>query len=794
MKTIGRKNSNTNEEQPQEGFEFFMSEFKKPLWKPFTFIEEKSRLFYPTVFGELFLPVSPIIFQSYTATHLSFSDIETTYWHIIALKYLKKFQSEHFTVFYEELGKLEITLDNKSGFVSPEIFQQKTQNSKQFTHSDIDFSTTYYALNIYYHLGKLPELLGTLSGKRKSYLENYILEISQHIKANSHLSQAEILFNVTVMYILLGNTPYTIQKAIFNHLNESLRSTKKYQHLFKLLLYRIFNVQDPLKENDILLLHKFQKPNGGFNLKNSAISNVYDSLWVGYLLEIYSWYLPYRAGPLYSYILSSFRVEQNQLQNDPEHSTNSYILKDLSQLVVLYANIFHTLMTEVETLIFTNISKKGLLNADILSLQGGFAGAESEIITLINQKYQFKLEILDNDLVFRRFLNRLNPFKEKLAIQLRNQIRRYIQFDINEFCKTQNRNKKRASRIKADDVIELLQEMEKEYFFTGHLKIQPQLVFFKSRIYVRENFVDKIIVCNRQVNWQNILDEKQRLEDIIVDIYNMTNEIETSKLRTMTEIESMILVGLNPMKIEEHLKFLIKKTLIDATFFQKTIETFTTEFVYIQPEFFLKSDIENWSRLYNSLQSDFHNVKMILTVKLDKLREDIDQKNLLLTLEKRINQILNLLTEEIVNFENEFISAFIIEYSRKAIDNLLHINEILSQNLKSADHEIKTISLKITSKNQDLSQSRKTMIQRWVSHLEDFNNISEFYHQAFLYWKETTQEFDHQNKTLVSKIEKVSQNIHEKIKAKDHKTAFFLTKSEYGAILKEIQQFSENIE
>ncbi|MHA1672689.1 MAG: hypothetical protein ACTSYI_03595 [Promethearchaeota archaeon] len=771
-----------------------MSEFKKPLWKPFTFIEEKNRLFYPSIFGEFFLPVTPIISQSNTVTRLSSSDIETTYWHIIALKYLKKFQSDQFTEFYEELRKLEITIDNKSGFVSPQIFRQKTQNSKQFLHSDFDFSTTYYALNIYYHLGKIPELAGTLSGKRKGYIENYILDISQHFKANSSQLQTEILFYVTTIYILLGNTPYTIQKMIFNHLSGSLRSGKKYQHLFKLLIYRIFNVQDPLKENDLLSLHRFQKPNGGFNLKNSAIPNVNDSLWVGYILEIYSWYLPYRAGPLYSYILSSFRVQQNQLQNDPAQRTNNYILKDLSQLVVLYANIFNTLMNEVDTLIFTNISKKGLLNADILSLKGGFAGAEAEIITLINQKYQFKLEILDNDLVFRRFLNRLNPFKEKLAIKLRNQIRRYIQFDINEFCKNYNRNKKRASRIKAEVVTELLREMEKEYFFTGHLKIRPQLVFFKSRIYIRENFIDNIIVCNQQVNWQNILDEKQRLEEIIVNIYNMTHEIETSKMRIMNEIESMILVGLNPMKIEEQLKFLIKKTLIDATFFQKTIETFTSEFVYIRPEFFLKSDIKKWTLLYNSLQNDFHNVKMILTIKLDKLREDIEQKNLILTLEKKINRIINQMTDDIVNFETQFISTFNAEYSRNLIEDLLKINELLKQNLKAADLEIKNISLKIKSKNSSLSQSRKKIIQRWVSHLEDFTNILEFYQQAFQYWKKTTQEFDQQNSALVSKIENISKSIHEKIAVKDHKAAFLLTKSEYGAVLKEIRRYSETIE
>ncbi|MHA1518888.1 MAG: hypothetical protein ACTSRK_01770 [Promethearchaeota archaeon] len=771
-----------------------MSEFKKPTWKPFNFIEDNPRLFHPSIFEDFFLPVSPIITKSNTATRLTISDIETTYWHILALKYLKSFRPEQFRVFYQELQKLEITIDNESGFVSPQTFRQKSQNSKQYAHSDLDFLTTYYILNIYYHLGKLPEFLGSLNGKRKGYVENFILDIPRHLKANSSMPQSELLFYVTIMYILLGNTTYSIRKIIFGHMNGSLRSTKNYQHIFKLLLYRIFNLQDPLKENDLLLLHRFQKHNGGFNLKNSTIPNVNDSFWLGYTLETYSWYLPYRAGPLYSYILSSFKIEQNQFQNDPTHNNNNYILKDLSQLVVLYASIFKTLMDEVEHLVFTNISEKGLLNADVLSLKGGFAGAEPEIITLINQKYQFKLEILDNEMVFRRFLNRLNPFKEKLAIKIRNQIRRFIQFDINEFCKNYNRNKKRAGRIKPEIVIELLRDMEKEYFFTGYLKTKPQLVFFKSRIYIRENFIDKIIVCDRRVNWQNIVAEKQRLEEIIVDIYNMTNEIENSKIRIMTEIESMILVGLNPMKIEEQLKFLIKKTLIDATFFSKTIEAFSTEFVYIQPEFFLKSDIEKWTRLYNSLQADFHNVKMILTVKLDKLREDIEQKNLLLTLEKRINRIINKMTEDIVNFETSFNSAFNVEYSRETIKNLLQTNEILTQNLKSADYEIKNISLKITSKNPNLSQSRKKIIHRWVSHLEDFTNILDFYRQAFNYWEKTTKEFDKQNKTLVSKIEKISKDINGKIAAKDHNAAFILTKSEYGTILKEIRLYSKTIE
>lgn len=762
-----------------------MAEFKFPQWKPFTFIDSNPPIFYPSFINELLQKC-----DNFSHT----SDIETLFWQILTLKYLKLLKTSEFENYYQTLIKYEVTENDKSGFLNPQLKYSKKKKNTTFSITDSDILSTYYILNIFALTGKLTEYLATLNGNRKKYLENYILDLQFHLKKNSRKSQAEILFYITTLYLLLGNSPRTIQHQVIQQIKPSIKQSKGPNTVFKLLLFRFFNMQDPLKESDLISLHQLQKTNGGFNFKNSTIADPSNTFWIVFTLETYSWFLPYRPGPIYSYLLSFLRHEYQHTQNDSQYLFSKNTIKSIFQLIVLYACIFDSLLNDVENLIFTNISKKGMLNADKLSNEGGFAGAENEIISLLNQKFQFKLEILDNNIVFRRYLNRLNPFKEKLAVQIRKEIRNSLQFDINEFVKNYNRTKSRTNRIKVEFICDLIQEMEQEFFFTGSLKSRNRFFFFHSYLYIRENFIEKIIVCDKQLNWQDIQHEKKRMEEILIDIFNMINEIKEAKTRILNDIESMILVGMNPEKIEEHMKFLIKNTLIDATFFRKTIETFTSEFVYLNPNYALNSRIKEWELLYSNLQSDFRNIRKILNIKLDNLKDEIQQRDFLFSLEKEINTCINQITENAINFEENFRQTFDQEYHRKLIDQLKEQLKLTKDNLNMLDKRIKNRSLRITSKKTKITQMRNKLINKWISHKQDITQLLAFYQEGFDYWDKSLSKFELLQSSFLQRINKVEKEIKKEISKNDYSVAFEMNRRKFAEIFNDMNLLTNNFE
>lgn len=150
-----------------------MAEFKFPRWKPFTFIDSNPPIFYPSFINELLQKC-----DNFSHT----SDIETLFWQILTLKYLKLLKTSEFENYYQTLIKYEVTENDKSGFLNPQLKYSKKKKNTTFSITDSDILSTYYILNIFALTGKLTEYLATLNGNRKKYLENYILDLQFHLK------------------------------------------------------------------------------------------------------------------------------------------------------------------------------------------------------------------------------------------------------------------------------------------------------------------------------------------------------------------------------------------------------------------------------------------------------------------------------------------------------------------------------------------------------------------------------------------------------------------------------------
>ena len=179
----------------------------------------------------------------------------------------------------------------------------------------------------------------------------------------------------------------------------------------------------------------------------------------------------------------------------------------------------------METLLFQNISPQGVLDLNVLSIRGGISGAEAEVVAYINNKYNLTLEIQDNAIQFRRFLNKLDPFLQKFAKKLYDYAAKFAQFDISEIRSEYNKGRPKKNQITDDFLIKLLQQMISEFFFHG--RIFKKGIIAKT-YFTKDDFVERIIVCDRPVSFEDINKEKRRLKEVSEDIYNMTHEMESS--------------------------------------------------------------------------------------------------------------------------------------------------------------------------------------------------------------------------------------------------------------------------
>ncbi|UYP48485.1 hypothetical protein NEF87_004770 [Candidatus Lokiarchaeum ossiferum] len=616
---------------------------------------------------------------------------------------------------------------------------------------------------------------------------NYIEDFEEHLKnrQNKAISEYKILFFIISIYDLLGVPPKTLNSRFIRKLSQSCKGTDQ---IYRLLCLQYIGNRDLINDVELFKLQKYQKPNGGFTIQNSAYADVNDTFWIGYTLESYKWLLPYRAGPLYSFIVAVFRhVNLSQKENFDQQ------IQYLAQMVVLQTNIFNSLMNEAEKLIFSNLSPNGLLDLKILSIQGGFSGSEQDIIRHINNKYQIQLDIMDNKILFRRFLNKINTFEEKIAIKLKDKIQTHSQLDITEFRKGFNRRMAKNLRIKDEELIKLLQSMMQEHFFTGKINKKSRFPFSHNFYFIRESYLEYLIVCNKPVSWENIRHEKRRLDEISKDIYSMTREMEISTSNIMNEIESLIIVGIDPEFIEERLTFNIKKTLMDASFFNKTIESFESEFELIKPQVALETLFKRWNFIYSSLQKNFQNVRRILTIKIGTLREEIDQHQLTVDLEKLISNKIGFLMEQFDGFDRTFRIKLESEYSRDNVNRLEIFLQEIETSTEDADHQVRALSLRISSKEKNIASFRKKVISRWISQLDEFKNVISYYNLGISLWNKKIGEIDINFNQFTSTIEKFKDQINQFIQDHDYSQALKNTETGFVEISKNIGKFSKNL-
>jgi hypothetical protein len=780
---MGKKKKNQVNNTDSSIYEIF-SEFKSPDWNPFPF---------QTQFHDVFIPNESEVINLINRfrSNLKLQKLNTIYWYLLLVKYCQVPISEQEYNLYDDILTNEIETENSVGFYDKIEFLNSNGKKKIKRKEKIfpDIFSTFHALAALKYIGRLNEyLLSDEERKRKKIIKflDSLVENSQiyhcfnpQCKICRQLPETEIIFYIFLTYDLLGIPPRN-RSTSFLPLLKSSKNQHRY-NTFRLLSLRYLGSKTYIKEDDLIKLHKIQKSDGGF-------VDVDNTFWISQTFKAYEWFIPYQAGPIFSYLVRNINtIGKNK--SFAENISNQIV--NTSQAIVLLTGIFELLTNEIEELLFTNMPKEKIIDLDILSIHGGLKGAEEAIIKFINSKYSLTLEIFKNEERFEDYLSYLQYPHREHAREIHKLIQNQMQLDIRTFRKNYNRGRYKKDRIDDNSVISLISEMKKKHFFDGQI-IKRNRLFSTNYIFNRDRFIKNVIISNRFVKYSDLKFEKERLEEVSKNIFNMTREMEESSQNIMHEVESLIIASQIELA-EERLRFNIKYNITKALFFEENIKSFQEEFKIIRVKSLLSPLIDKWNNIYGNLQRNFSNISKILSIKIDGLKEEQEQYQLSCQLEQQVNQKIHVIIEEFDNFQNKFRSDLESDYSREAVMSLLSTLKQLEGILSTYDQEIQKISYKITNKASEVSSLRQKVIKLWVSNIKEFQNSLNYFHLGFSLWKDKISILEKKNDDIIKHLDEIKQNTKDLISKKKYKNALSTIEKDFSGITKEIESFSQSL-
>ncbi|MHA1854568.1 MAG: hypothetical protein ACTSYY_00885, partial [Promethearchaeota archaeon] len=746
---------------------------------------------FQTQFHDVFIPneSTAINFINQIKTEINDKSLKTIFWHLLSIKYLQIPISEHEYNLYDVILSNEIETGESTGFFDKTEISKNGKKKRRKEKNFPDIFSTFYALAALKYIGRLHEyLLGSEGRKKKkiiafldSLLENSRIYhcFNPQCKICRAAPETEIIFYIFLTYHLVGIHP----RNLTNKFLPFLKNTKNQQryNIFRLLSLRYLGSKTYIKEDDLIKLHKIQRSDGGF-------FDVDNTFWIGQAFRAYEWLIPYQAGPIFSYLVNKL----DDIKNIGSNITNIDVLViQLGQIIVLLTEIFELLTNEIEELLFTNMPAEKIIDLNVLTIHGGFKGVEESIIKFINSKYSLTLEIFNNEDRFEEYLMNLQYPKREVAGQLYKIIKNNSQLDIKNFRKNHNKILYKRDRIDDNLIISLISDMKRSYFFDGQVYKRNRL-FSTSILFNRDRFIKRVIISNRYVKYEDLKLEKVRLEEVSKNIFNMTREMELSSQNIMHEVESLIIAGQIGLA-KERLRFNIKYNLTKALFFEENINSFKEEFKIIRVKSLLRPLIDNWDKVYGSLQRNYSNISNILSIKINDLKEAQEQYQLACQLEDYINQKIHGIIEEFDIFQDKFRSNLESDYSRAEVKSLNSTLKEFERNLSQYDQEIQKKSFKITSKESEVSSLRQKVINLWVSNLKEFQNSINYYYLGFSLWNEKIEVLEKKKDEINKHLNAIKQNTKDMILKKKHKNALSSIEKEFSRISKEIEGFSNNL-
>ncbi|MCK4780857.1 MAG: hypothetical protein KAT57_11735, partial [Candidatus Lokiarchaeota archaeon] len=386
-----------------------------------------------------------------------------------------------------------------------------------------DICSTFFALSSLKNLGLLNEYL--ISEGRthvKEQIKNFVLSLKKgnrflHCQDKEceicrNISSTRLLYYVLEIFTILGVDVRVNRDQFRSYIDEKKKDSSL---SFRLLCFKYLDLDLEVKEKEVQLLQQLQKENGGFSFNQK--DNIDITFWVVYDLELYSWLLDYNPAGIYSFITQKLKKILNARNN-----WNLVKLNKISKLIILLSIIWKKFIDEIERVLFKQLEREKYVDMNQLKATFGLAEYIEELVLYINLNYNFKLQILDNESEFKSYISSFSYGKKEFFQNFYDKLKNNSIISLSELIKRYKTHHLEPLKLK-EEVFPIIRDMIEKKFFIGNINAKKIFLGFKTRyLFYLKNFLKKIIVCNVDLNTERLFEEKEKLDDIKNDIYNMT--------------------------------------------------------------------------------------------------------------------------------------------------------------------------------------------------------------------------------------------------------------------------------
>ncbi len=732
----------------------YVTVFKKKPFRSFTFAMEED-------IGSFHIPDYKKIVDIYryfenNLLKIKSLNLENIYWFLLLGKYLR-----------EDISTIS---DKIIKFISScEIFKEKSLGFKFFPDSKQekpDIWSTFFALANLHLLGYLNNYLSTHPIENiKDKITTFILGCSNKGRLVHCLNKdcaicqktttIRTSFFVIELLILLDFDIKSNRNMLLKYF-EDLK--KNYSLVFQLLNLKYFDLISDVETKHLKYLHQFQQGDGGFSFKEK-LGNINETFWILYALENFSWLLDYNRGRIYSFLSTKIKSFNRNFE-----SINTLKLMEISKITLMFSFIWSKFIEEVERTIFRYFETHTYLDLNIPKKELGINEGIPEILKYINQKYYFKLEILNNEVEFNNFLRNLTHPNAYLAKNIYNSIKNNSVVLLNKILRDYN-YKYPNNQKKIRDIIILIEKLISNNFFLGRI-LKKSLIFFTKYYLYRDAIIKDVIKIDSKVNNEELYNEKLKLEEIKADIYNLIKKLIETPKKIKEEIDSLILVNEYELG-KERLKYNIKNALMEADFLNENIEnSFSADFKYLNPNFLLSNEITEWNKSYSEIRNKYYNLQSYFN-EIFKEQENLKNFKLILnelndSIEKNEQNIYSLIDQ----FKIFFRESLEKSYSDEIIQQLLNKCENLNSEITKIDAHIYELSHKITSKEKHILKAQRKAVSKWVMIKGDANELIDYFLEGFKIYennKNAVKQIEYSTTTMITELkDTVSLTIKEK--------------------------------
>ena len=701
--------------------------------------------------------------------------LENVFWYSLLQKYLKEVKKKNRREIFKFIINCEIRQYAHLGFkLSPASLKQP------------DIYSTYLALSSLNNIGLLEEFFESEGQSHiKEEIKGFILSLRKgssflHCHDNecdicNKISPARTLFYVMELFTLLGVDIRNSKDQFRSYIGESKK--KSLGLVFKILCLKYLDLESEVREKEIQYLHQLQKENGSFSFDASESINT--TFWIVYILNMFSWILDYNPSGIYLFV--NFKL--GEILNDTKN-WDSFQIPIVSKLIILLSLIWNKFINEIERVLFKELEREKFVDLNQLKTTFGLSNEVNNIISYINQNYNFNLRLLDNDIEIKNYIRNLDKRKQEFIYLFYNQLKEKSIISISDLAKKFRTQNLEHLKLK-EDIFPVIKDMVSRNFFKGNIRTKKAFLA-KTKYYFYLNYrLEQIIVSDTEINIERIFKEKEKLDDIKNDIYNLTLKLKRIGSQIRDEIDSYLLIN-EIDYAKERLKFIIRSAIMEADFLNENIEnSFNEMLYYINIQSVLNTEIAQWIKAYSVLKN---NLKEIDSNLKGRIKEKETLRNLNTLLEKLMERLIVIeedLGKKLDSFKKVFNETLEKEYIEDKFINVIRQLNQITNDIDKYDKIIYNISQQITLKESGILEKHRRAIDNWIKIKEKYEFENKFYQEGFQFFKENLKIIVSINERLKNEILEIGKIIEEKIVRNQFQEAFNLIKEESESLLNE---------